>query len=575
MIYFRKNKRSHLEPQNKILRTIGRSPGERPVMTDSIHYDNIEGQGMLFILRENPVSNLVLMLSNTRYNLVGFYYETNVSGSRRIKIILTDLSDIGSGRWLPPLNLNDVLSDRIINKAVFRPFIDQAVSEDDRDIRSSGLFREILAGIIPNQFQVEQPNDDLIQEWMYYLLMGTSISKRPDSRGPGAFRERIQERPDSRGPGAFRERIQERPDSRGPGAFRERIQERPETSHRKNKVKSEQKISDFETSVYLINNFILDISDTISRHDKDSDDSDDDNNMNIRSDEKIRYLLADLGFFDDPIEIHLPKHKKKVLDRYLIDPSILLKSISLNFTRLYLEYEDFRRKCLWRLYSTDDGKTMSNADSVVIQNLMSSGHYLSEYILSSLTKGFIDPNNLIDRVQKYNHDSSATASSFSIDPLFVSDNELKDDLIRLVSVCPSTHQDNPHVSPILLLTSLRDKIDSLVQAVSAGETPLLNINDLSDTVNSLLSLTGHQLENIPTLEGETSVPSIISVTSGHRSGIPIRLSNDNKVVLSLMGEDLDKFSKDDLQEILSILDVMSDGDNRFDDMRAKIVDALH
>lgn len=488
-------------------------------MSGSVRYDGVTGLGMIFLRRDNPVSDLILKLSNTRYNLAGFYYETNVSGSRHIKVILTDLGDIGSGKWLPPFDLYDVLSDHLIKKAVFRPFINEEVGNDHNKI-SSGLFREILAGIIPNRSISGSSRDDLIQEWMYYLLMG----KIDSESNSVADSERGKPRP--------------------------------------------------PTSIFLINSIILDISSTISRHSKDPDDSDEDDDILIRDDTKIRYLLVDLGLFDDPIHIQLPKKRKKILDRYLMDSSDLMKSISLNFTRLFLEKDTFQKKYLRRLDPSSIKNTSSHTNDIILQNLIGTGHQMNDYLISSLMKGEIDPSNLYNLIDKHDHDSNAVLSSFSIKPLYNPGEKNRDDLIRLVSVCPSMYQENPDISPNLILTSLHDKINSLVRTISTGGTPLININELSNMTNSLLSLTGLQLEKIPAIEGETSLPGVMVVSSGHESGIPIRLSDGNKIVLSLMGEDLDQFGKEDLREILSTLDVVSNGDNRFDDLRAKIVDAL-
>lgn len=480
-------------------------------MENILRYDDITGIGMIFLLRETPVSDIILKLSNTRYNLAGFYYETNVSGSRQIKVIITDLGNIGSGTWLPVLDLREVLSDRLISKAVCRSFINHIIDVEDPDTKSSGLFREILAEIISDRDNNNSPQDYLVQEWMKYLLLGSSDDEYPEN----------------------------------------------------------------PTSISLINNIILDLSDTISSHNKDIDREEGDANISIRHDFKTRYLLVDLGFFSDPIDIYLPKNRGKILNRYLIDPSILLKSISLNFTRLYLESEFFSEKCIKRLQPSGNNKTLSNVNTVVIQNLMSSGHHLTNFISSSINMGVVDPKELINIMDQYKHDSDTTVSHFSIDPLSESNHDIDAELIRLVSVCPLNYQDDPDVSPVVILTSLRDKINSMVESISSGETPTLNINELSDTVNSLLYSVSYKLNQIPILEGETSIPSVTVISSGHRSGVPIRLSNGNKIILSLMDDNLERFDRSDLIEILSILDVMSDGDNRFDDMRAKIVDILH
>jgi hypothetical protein len=482
-------------------------------MDNILHHEDITGEGMIFLLRETPVSNIVLKLSNTRYNLAGFYYETNVSGSRQIKVILTDLGNIGSGIWLPSLNLHDVLSDRLVSRAVCRSFINNTVGDNESDNKLPGLFREILAGVVfPDLSKDNLPRDSLIQEWMKYLLIES-------------FNDEY---------------------------------------------------SDDPTSISLINNVILDLSDTISNHTKDIDPEDEeDDTISIRHDFKTRYLLIDLGFFGDPIDIHLPQNKRKTFDRYLIDPSILIKSISLNFAKLYIENKPFSEKCVKSLHLSDSDNKLSNVNTVVIQNLMSSGHHLTDFISSSINIGVIDPTKLINIMDQYKHDSDTTVSHFSIEPLLESNHDVDTDLIKLVSVCPSNYQDTPDVSPIIILTSLRDKINSIVESISSGETPILNINELSDTVNSLLSSVSYKLEKIPILEGETSVPSVTVISSGHRSGVPIRLSNGHKIILSLMDDDLERFDRSDLIEILSILDVMSDGDNRFDDMRAKIVDILH
>ena len=197
------------------------------------------------------------------------------------------------------------------------------------------------------------------------------------------------------------------------------------------------------------------------------------------------------------------------------------------------------------------------------KNRIIKSNNIIEYIISSIKSHNLDPSFFNFLYSKYTDDCELEPED-RIDP--IDGNEKS-----IINVFRNGSFDETPESVIL---SIKKQIEKTVASISTGDIPIININDLSENINKLVHFSGIETDQLPIINGETSISSIITITSNHTGGIQIKLRDNRKIVLSMDGNDIENYGHEELFQILSVLDVISDGDSRIDDLRSKIVDFL-
>lgn len=534
-------------------------------------YRNLSGFGMIFLHREcGSVGDCIMSLSKFKYNLAGFYYETIATGVKKVMVILTDIADISTSNWLNPIDIEDLNGDMSIQHGIIRPFSKP---------KKSNIFKEVLAKILVKKNFYTNSSSILIQDWLYYII-GLDYMK--------FYTDDTDDTDDVISP-----IHSDNPSSKSP---------KMKSSH-SDEAKSYIP-PQHQTSIYSLNVIIAEIYSRVSSRTKITSASLD----NIH-----RYMLIEADIFNKPISLIFNDHDS---DEYyegihITNPHVLIQMIARNFTQLYMTDERFSKQ--FNSLMSHGHLNHSIHDDIIIQNLINSGDELLSFLHRSIHDKSLNMVMLSEVIGVYENDKSIVQSNIggtktlpdyrkeallppehrplgswtfkskvreTLSPLDISnlsdqdvssDNNGERDFSRLdPSLLRVSRGDyHPNESIISIHQEIRKISESLIQ----GETPLININHLIKQVNSLTALSGLSLDRINTIKGNISMASVI-VVSSENEGIPLSLSSGRRILLPLVNPDLTIFDVNQLTEILSMLDVISDGDARFDNLRAKIVARL-
>ena len=119
----------------------------------------------------------------------------------------------------------------------------------------------------------------------------------------------------------------------------------------------------------------------------------------------------------------------------------------------------------------------------------------------------------------------------------------------------------------ILLTNIQSKM-------LAKEIPIIRLNKLITNFNSLLQLLESTFIPINLIEGDVSSYGLIVTNDTANPGIPIQLKNGNKLLIPMNETNYSRFTKEQLEEMLVLLDIYSTGNNKFDSTRALMTKEL-
>ncbi|HLX53116.1 MAG TPA: hypothetical protein VKR58_04215, partial [Aquella sp.] len=118
-------------------------------------------------------------------------------------------------------------------------------------------------------------------------------------------------------------------------------------------------------------------------------------------------------------------------------------------------------------------------------------------------------------------------------------------------------------------TNIRNLLSGISNEVKNGTCPVIKYNKLIDHFNTLLKLIDPNYKNIPLLSNDMSMYAILSLDQP-LGDIPVRLKHGDKILIPMNDTNYSRFTKEQLEEMLVILDVYTTGDHRFDQVRTNI-----
>ncbi len=159
---------------------------------------------------------------------------------------------------------------------------------------------------------------------------------------------------------------------------------------------------------------------------------------------------------------------------------------------------------------------------------------------------------------------------------------MQTDLSEMNRGLPSTfiHSDSLSNNDILLvtdtkacmsaITGVKNLLTNICNDVKAGCNPVIKFNKLLDNFNNLLKIIDPNYRSIPLLNNEASMYALLSLNEP-LGDIPVRLTHGDKILVPMNETNYSKFTKEQLEEMLVILDVYTTGNHKFDQVRSNIV----
>lgn len=258
-----------------------------------------------------------------------------------------------------------------------------------------------------------------------------------------------------------------------------------------------------------------------------------------------------LNFDDSP-------HEKSRLSKYILDIlEEFINSKSYRDSILYFFNKDYNRDDQVILFS-------------ILNTFVEVSHRLIHLVSSSLSDGYLSVNILLDTLKEY---SSKDKDLENVCNIMMQKLELTSGISY-----PKTQLNiDANVQAISLVDKLTfgskiDEINSittnLLDDIKLGKLPILRYGLLLSKINSVLSMFGR---NLIFTDGISSINGIISFDN-KLDQVPILLRGGNKILIPLNNPDkqLELCNRDQLEEILVVIDIISNGDIAYDELRTKI-----
>lgn len=150
----------------------------------------------------------------------------------------------------------------------------------------------------------------------------------------------------------------------------------------------------------------------------------------------------------------------------------------------------------------------------------------------------IDKSSLSSLLTKLNTNIAVSAISEGCD-------EIPDDIIVLDKTPPPIIVDSIRI--------MRDQIDRISNTINNNNIPCIELNNIISTVNNLANY--YNLPLINTIDQPYS--GIISISSQSEMVIPVTLKTGNQITLTTHNFNLSLFTKEELTEILEIINAMA------------------
>jgi len=280
---------------------------------------------------------------------------------------------------------------------------------------------------------------------------------------------------------------------------------------------------------------------------------------NLPSDAFLEPTILNLRFEEKPHDVRrIPRSSIEVLEEMVL---------SREYRDLVLYYFN---------------KDINRDDQVIFQSMVKSfaetSHKLFQLIISSLEDGYLDRNLLLMMIKEYTKNDRDLEDVYN---LILQKLDLSSDQImsypklQILGPVESRRDAISLISKEDILSKVNE-INSitagLIEDTKLGRLTVFKYGVLLSRINSVLSMFG---ERTISVEGISSISCIISFDES-LEGVPVLLQNGDKIIIPLNNPDkaLSLCSKEHLEEVLVVLDIVSNGEHKFDELRTKIITLL-
>ena len=121
---------------------------------------------------------------------------------------------------------------------------------------------------------------------------------------------------------------------------------------------------------------------------------------------------------------------------------------------------------------------------------------------------------------------------------------------------------------------MRNHLETVKESIQNENVPVINLYLLIDSINRLINLTKTKTNIMTMPSGEISLPAVITTVSHKLPPIPMKLKSNKQLIITTKDFDLSPFKREELIEILEILDVTTSNTPAFDDLKSAITTKL-
>jgi len=153
----------------------------RSISSLGIGRDDKLSSGIIYIRTEDPISRLILSLSQNEYSAVGFYCPSTSTGKLEILVVLVDIFQMKVPFWIPPsgsrYTLDQVLTNPLVSRISIRKLQPILTTDNQMDIEATRKlqmnFRATIANVMNNLSEIP------LSEALSDLFSGKNKLKKP------------------------------------------------------------------------------------------------------------------------------------------------------------------------------------------------------------------------------------------------------------------------------------------------------------------------------------------------------------------------------------------------------------
>ena len=512
-----------------------KSSKDKKIKYNTISPKKIKGVGLVFIRKDDPISHFVLSITKQLYSLIGFYYTTKSSGKERVNVILSDICGIISSGWMEPFTIDNLINDPLVTQLSIRRLSDIIGEDGCIDKKATeelnANFRVSIANV------TSLGSETSINEWIKQLI-GFEIAQPTSGSTTVELVNRVFFEM------GYWDKIQQNGSVSVEGIVDyKRPHFLPKTSEGKNHI--------FHGLGHDMKQLEV-------------------NKPNV-SNKLLQAYLVDNGVFEPIEHICLPE-KTKIEINLRREQSIsqhknFLTGAVSSFVSMLLEDPKFYSTVIDSINNNTLIKdTIDEKLKFSIYDLITTSSDVVGSIIGMIENGCISYDSLIKTIENYHKKiyPALKLAKLSINKFPTINKDV--DRIVVIESSPDRSKFNE------MLCKMRSQILGVKKSIKNCETPVINITDLIDNYNTLVTMSSSDDLVIKPIKSSKSYSGII--TTEKCSMIPIRFISGRKVIIPVIGCNLNDFTHFELHELLRALDVISKGEDRLDDLRSDISDNI-
>lgn len=122
---------------------------------------------------------------------------------------------------------------------------------------------------------------------------------------------------------------------------------------------------------------------------------------------------------------------------------------------------------------------------------------------------------------------------------------------------------------ITATNNLKNIINNIAMDIKNETVPIINLNKIIFNFNNLMKCIDSNYRSINNIDDDISIYGMITAGENLKD-IPMQLKNGDKILIPMSETNYSRFNKDQLEEMLTLLDIYANGNNKFDQIRTNI-----
>lgn len=199
---------------------------------------------------------------------------------------------------------------------------------------------------------------------------------------------------------------------------------------------------------------------------------------------------------------------------------------------------------------------------IIIKNYFDSSQSFYEGIVKGLKYGKMKSEDFIRNYQLFQHDlNKVKGSNESVN--LIDDNNKNSILLFHDTKARITASNN-----------IKSMLTVISNDIKTNKIPIIRLNKLIHNFNILMEKIDKDYRPVKVYDEDTSTYGLITTNDNVSVDIPVQLKNGTKLMIPMNETNYSRFTKEQLEEMLIILDIYSNGNIKFDQIRSRITREL-